>query len=48
MTAKELNCLGIAMKALMKAKLYDDLEEVIEAMTIANAEKAKDEEKTAE
>ena len=47
MTAKELNCLGIAMKALMKAKLYDDLEQVIDAMTIANAEKAKEEDEKA-
>ena len=48
MTAKELNCLGIAMKALMKAKLYEDLENVIDAMTLANAEKAREEEKAAE
>ena len=48
MTAKELNCLGIAMKALMKAELYEDLKDVIDAMTLANAEKAKEEERAAE
>ena len=48
MTAKELKCLGIAMKALMKAKLYEDLEKVINAMIVANAEKAKEEEKAAD
>ena len=48
MTAKELNCLGIAMKALLREKLYNDLEEVIDAMTAANAERAKEEEKAAD
>ena len=43
MTAKELRCLGIALKALMKAKMYSDVEEVINAM--AEDEKDKVEKK---
>jgi len=32
MSAKELKCLGIALKALMKAGMYDDVEKVINTM----------------
>jgi len=40
MTSKELRCLGIALKALMKAKMYSDVEEVINSM--ANEDKEVD------
>ena len=39
MPAKELRCLGIALKALMKAKMYSDVEEVISAMAEDDKEK---------
>jgi hypothetical protein len=45
MTAKELNCLGIAMKELSDAGLHESLKKVIDAMIIANAEKAKEEDR---
>jgi len=32
MTPKGLKCLGIALKALMKAKMYSDVEAVIDSM----------------
>ena len=41
MTAKELKCLGIAMKALMQAGMYDAVTEVIN--TMAEAEEPKKE-----
>jgi hypothetical protein len=39
MTAKELRCLGIALKSLMKAKMYTEVEEVINAMAEEDKEK---------
>ena len=32
MTAKELKCLGIAMKALMEAEMYEALKKIIDTM----------------
>jgi hypothetical protein len=40
-TGKELKCLGIALKALMKHKMYDVVEDVIDVM--AEDEKGKEE-----
>jgi hypothetical protein len=39
MTAKELRCLGIALKSLMKAKMYAEVEEVISVMAEEDREK---------
>ena len=46
MTAKELKCLGIAMRALMKAGMYDAVEKVID--TMAEVDDKQEEEKAAE
>jgi len=32
MTSKEIRILGMALKALMKAKMYDDVENIADAM----------------
>ena len=41
MSTKELKCLGIALKALMKAKMYAEVEEVINAMAEVETESKK-------
>ena len=43
MTGRELKCLGMALKALMKNKMYADVEEILDTMT--DDEKIKDEKK---
>jgi pentatricopeptide repeat protein len=45
MAAKELKCLGIAMRALMKAGMYDAVEKIID--TMAETDDNKEDEKTA-
>jgi len=42
MTAKELKCLGIALKALMEAKMYDAVKEIINAMAETEEKKETD------
>jgi hypothetical protein len=44
MTAKELKCLGIALKALMNAGMYDAVTEVINTMAEADGPDTKKEE----
>jgi len=39
MTAKELNCLGVALEALMEAEMYTAVKQVIISMKLSDKEK---------
>jgi len=43
MTSKEIRILGMALKALMKAKMYEDVENIADAMAEKDGAKKQEE-----